>query len=117
MRSANEVPPLTLLFGERRLTPLDVVRAAKGDVPVAISTKADVRARFDKARRVFEDAFAYDWPETSHVGPEQRRITVGMAGYTMLVVVYTHRSDRIRIISARRAGHHERKAYNDGHLA
>ena len=75
------------------------------------------RIGFDKARRVFEDAFAYDWPETSHVGPEQHRITVGMAGYTMLVVVYTHRSDRIRIISARRAGHHERKAYNDGHLA
>ena len=46
---------------------------------------------------------------------EQRFVTVGMdAVDRILVVVYTHRGENIRLISARTATKGERKSYEEG---
>ena len=42
---------------------------------------------------------------------EERSIIIGMAGSELLVVVYTMRDERIRIISARRPQRHEQERY------
>ncbi len=42
---------------------------------------------------------------------EERWIALGKLQYLTVVVIYTHRSDKIRIISIRRANRHECKAY------
>ena len=62
---------------------------------------------------VFEDpnAITLDDPSTN----EQRYITIGMDGFgRILVVVYTWRRDKIRIISARKAVRREVKQYESG---
>jgi hypothetical protein len=66
---------------------------------------------FDVARRVFEDAFAIEQPDLDlHYG-EARFVIMGMVEGRLLRVVYTERSNRIRIISARKATVHERREY------
>jgi uncharacterized DUF497 family protein len=42
---------------------------------------------------------------------EERIVAIGAADGDVVVVVYTRRGDRLRIISARLAGRNERKAY------
>jgi uncharacterized DUF497 family protein len=65
---------------------------------------------FADAVAVFSDAMALTLEELS--AEEQRFVTLGMnAMDQLLVVVYTWREDRIRVISARKAEPHERKAY------
>ena len=65
---------------------------------------------FVDATPVFDDARAITI-EDDHT-EEQRWVTIGMdaAGY-VLVVIYTHRDDNIRIISARKANSIERNFY------
>ena len=70
---------------------------------------------FETAAAVFDDALAYEWRDDTPKTGEERFITVGVSGSGLLLVVSTLRGDRIRIISARRAEHHERKAHHDGH--
>jgi hypothetical protein len=54
---------------------------------------------------------------TDLIGGEERELVVGMTrGWQTLVVVYTFRTDRIRIISARPATFPERRAYEDGSI-
>ena len=70
---------------------------------------------FSDAVVVFEDEQALtiedDHPE------EQRFITIGADAFgRILVVVYTYRSEAIRIISARRATSNERQYYQEGNL-
>lgn len=66
---------------------------------------------FADAVAVFEDDFALTRPDTGSRG-ESRFVTVGVDGFGRhLVVVFTDRSTRIRIISARVATKPERKAY------
>ncbi|MDX8402665.1 MAG: BrnT family toxin [Mariprofundaceae bacterium] len=67
--------------------------------------------RFADAVLVLEDGLALTIEDDSAQG-EQRFITIGAddAG-RVLVVIWTMRRDAIRIISARKATAHERKAY------
>ena len=59
---------------------------------------------------VFEDAGALTLDQM--VGGEERHVTIGMDVFgRVLVVVYTWRGDRIRIISARKAMQSEEKQY------
>ncbi|MES1245309.1 MAG: BrnT family toxin [Acidobacteriota bacterium] len=49
------------------------------------------------------------------IGGEERELVVGMTrGWQTLAVVYTFRTDRIRLISSRPATSQERRAYEDG---
>jgi len=53
-------------------------------------------------------------PDPDHPEGEQRFIVLGVSDrYRLLVVSYTDRSQRTRIISARLATRHERKQYEE----
>ena len=59
---------------------------------------------------VFYDLNAITLEDRDH--KEQRFVALGMDGFgRLLVVCYTCRGDTIRVISARKAEPHERKAY------
>ena len=67
---------------------------------------------FQLASTVFRDPFAVERVDDREDYGEERFILIGMAhGRVLLVVIYTERSDRIRIISARRATVHEHDDY------
>jgi len=66
---------------------------------------------FETAARIFDDPTLetvddrYDYGET-------RIAALGLVETTVLYVVYTIRGDTCRIISARKASRHERRAYS-----
>jgi hypothetical protein len=64
---------------------------------------------FDEAQAVFADSHAIELLDDSP--SEERWRLLGRAGPTILLVVYTERGDRVRIISARKASKREQKAY------
>jgi uncharacterized DUF497 family protein len=66
---------------------------------------------FREARRVFDDIFALVEEDLSADFGEERFLATGMVEDTLLVVVYTERSSRVRLISARRATRHEQRRY------
>jgi uncharacterized DUF497 family protein len=71
---------------------------------------------FELARHVFEDPFQLSVPDPHPDG--DRWNTIGRVGEITLFVVHTDDGDPYepsgRIISARRATAHERKAYEEG---
>jgi uncharacterized protein len=67
--------------------------------------------RFEHAAEACEDPFALIELDDSQDYGEDRFILIGQAADGILTVVYTERNERIRIISAREANHHERRNY------
>ena len=75
--------------------------------------------RFETAVLVFDDPFALTQRDPAF-DEEERWITLGAVGPgSILLVVHAfdeeHNEEVIRIISARAAGSHERKAYEEAH--
>ncbi len=69
---------------------------------------------FEEAATIFDDPLYIDFFDPEHSEVEQRYIRVGCSNRKrILVVAYTEREGRIRIISARRATRHERQAYEE----
>ena len=69
--------------------------------------------RFTDVEPVFYDPHAITTEDRSSV-EEQRFLTLGIDGFArVLVVTYTFREERIRIISARKASPGEVKAYEE----
>ena len=67
---------------------------------------------FELAKTVFGDEFAIESPDDRAEYGEDRFTVLGMAeGGVLLLVAYTERGTRIRIISARRAMKHEQDEY------
>lgn len=67
---------------------------------------------FEEAESVFYDPRSLTIPDPEHSDTELRFIDIGASNYDrILVVVYTEREDRIRLISARPASRKERKLY------
>ncbi|MGA9626088.1 MAG: BrnT family toxin [Bryobacteraceae bacterium] len=67
---------------------------------------------FDLAKTVFRDPFAVERLDDREDYGEERLVIVGMAeGNVVLLVAYTEREGRIRIISARRATQYEQDDY------
>jgi hypothetical protein len=67
---------------------------------------------FEVAETVFDDAFAIGGVDDREEYGEQRFVVLGMAkGQILLVVAYTERGDRTRIISARKVTKHEQYRY------
>ena len=68
---------------------------------------------FADAVGVFDDSRALTMPDSTT--DEQRFVATG-ADFLgrVLVVIYTYRGERVRIISARRATPNERKTYQEG---
>lgn len=68
---------------------------------------------FDDAAQVFDDVLAVVRADRREAYGEERFVQIGMAGDRLLVVAFTLRGDRIRIISARRAEPFERRRYHE----
>ncbi len=70
---------------------------------------------FDEARTVFADPLGRIVDDPRHSKGEVRMTLLGLSGRRrLLAVMFTERGeDRVRIISARRATHHERHDYEE----
>ena len=67
---------------------------------------------FAEAKTVFDDPIYVDFYDPDHSDEEYRYIMIGMSLQSrLLLVAYTERDDRVRLISAREATRKERKAY------
>jgi uncharacterized protein len=69
---------------------------------------------FAEAVTAFGDPLSMNMPDPDHSDSEQRFIVLGMSDrFRLLVVSYTERLPRTRIISARLATRKERKQYEE----
>ncbi len=68
---------------------------------------------FEEARAVFCDPFAIELFDDREAYGEERYVLIGMAVNSVVVVVYTERDDRRRIISARKAEPNEQRFYHE----
>jgi hypothetical protein len=69
---------------------------------------------FEEAQTVFTDPLSITLPDPDHSEDEERFIDIGTSdNRRVLVVVYTERGQRIRLISARKATPVERKQYEE----
>lgn len=69
---------------------------------------------FDEAQTVFTDSLSAMMPDAEHSDTEERFLIIGTSGKNRVIVVsYTERGDKIRLISARKATQNERKQYEE----
>jgi len=69
---------------------------------------------FAEAVTAFGDPLSMNMPDPDYSESEQRFIVLGMSDrYRLLVVSYTDRPPRTRIVSARLATRHERRQYEE----
>jgi uncharacterized protein len=69
---------------------------------------------FAEAKTVFDDPFFVDFYDPDHSDDEERYIIVGQSERgRLLVVSYTERNQKIRLISAREATRMEKVAYEE----
>lgn len=67
---------------------------------------------FEEAKTVFNDPFSITIADSGHSAEEDRYIDVGLStAGQLLVVVYTEREEKIRLISCRKATKAERSNY------
>ncbi|PCI04086.1 MAG: hypothetical protein COB78_07050 [Hyphomicrobiales bacterium] len=71
---------------------------------------------FEQAQQAFRDPFAIEFEDDRMDYGEERFILIGMATDNILVVVHTERHDKVWIISARKAGPQERRAYHESNF-
>jgi uncharacterized protein len=79
----------------------------------ALENSKKHRVSFEDAVSVFSDPLSLTIRDPLHSTDEERFIIVGESGRQLIVVVFTERQQRIRIISARRATARERKIYEE----
>ena len=88
--------------------------AFEWDAKKAKSNKATHRVDFQEALTVFADPLARIFEDDEHSEQEPREIIIGHSVKRRLILVcFTVRDRRIRIISARRATPVERKDYEE----
>ncbi|MGZ8425052.1 MAG: BrnT family toxin [Candidatus Binatia bacterium] len=69
---------------------------------------------FDEATTIFRDTRSITISDPDHSDSEDRFIDIGMSHRMQLLVVsYTERQDKIRIISARQPTRAERRSYEE----
>lgn len=80
-------------------------------------SKLNVRkygSSFEEAKTVFNDPFAITIGDPDHSDDESRYIDIGLSSKGRLLVVwYTDRNEKIRLIGCRKATRSERKAYEE----
>jgi uncharacterized protein len=70
---------------------------------------------FEEAQTVFDDPLYVDFYDPDHSEDEHRYIIIGESSKScILLISYTERGDKIRIISARPLTKQELKAYQEG---
>ncbi len=84
------------------------------DPPKANANYKKHGVRFSESLTVFEDDYAITITDDESDPSERRFVSIGMGiKGRILVVVYSYRGMRIRIISARQASPHECACYED----
>jgi uncharacterized DUF497 family protein len=69
---------------------------------------------FEEATTAFLDPLSLTIPDLIHAVGEERFVLIGQSDRgKLVVVVHVERDDEIRLISARRAMPHERRAYEE----
>ena len=84
------------------------------DVAKASANQRKHRISFDEAQEVFFDDHALLMADPDHSTAEDRFVILGLSRRSRLLVVchcYRQSDEVIRLISARRAGTHERRQY------
>ena len=72
---------------------------------------------FHEAKTVFNDPFAITISDPDHSQHDERWIDIGFSSKGRLLVVwYTERDERIRIIGCRTATAAEQRSYQDEHI-
>jgi uncharacterized DUF497 family protein len=80
----------------------------------AMLNLAKHRVAFDEATTVFDDPLAVIFDDLSHSSTEHREIIVGHSvSHRLLLVCFSERADKIRILSARPLTRTERKNYEE----
>ncbi len=70
---------------------------------------------FEEAVTAFGDPLSVAIPDPDHSDAEERFLLMGMSRRSRLVVVaYTERTDRLRLITARLASRREKRNYEEG---
>lgn len=70
---------------------------------------------FDEATTVFDDPLYIDFYDPDHSDEEERYIVIGKSQkHRILIVSYTERNNKVRLISARKATRKEREDYEEG---
>ncbi|MEW5721050.1 MAG: BrnT family toxin [Chloroflexota bacterium] len=70
---------------------------------------------FDEGTTVFSDPFSITIPDPDHSADEERYLDIGTSDKgRVLIVSYTERGTKIRIISCRKATPRERRLYEEG---
>lgn len=70
------------------------------------------RVSFEEAKSVFNDPLLLTFPDPEHSDDEHRSINIGVSSHSrILLVVFTDRKGRLRIISSRKATAKEKKLY------
>ncbi|MDJ0728675.1 MAG: BrnT family toxin [Crocosphaera sp.] len=70
---------------------------------------------FEEAKTIFDDPLYVDFYDPDHSDNEERYLMVGQSNRgRILILSYTERENRIRLISAREVTPNERKAYEQG---
>jgi uncharacterized DUF497 family protein len=87
----------------------------KWDTQKAKSNLSKHNVSFAEAQTVFDDPLYVDFYDPDHSEDEHRYIIIGESSRSrILLVSYTEREDKIRIISARLVTKQELKAYQEG---
>lgn len=85
------------------------------DTKKAESNLSKHRVSFIEAQTVFDDPLYVDFYDPDHSEAEHRYIIIEESSKNrILLVSYTEREDKIRIISARQVTKQELKAYQEG---
>ena len=78
----------------------------------AEQNKAEHRVDFEEGKSVFNDPFSVTVSDLEHSSEEQRWVDIGLSNRgRALVVWYTERGERMRIIGCRRATRSEQRQY------
>lgn len=81
------------------------------DVAKARENRRKHGVSFEQAKRAFTDPFGIEWLDERGAYGEARTILLALADGPILVVVFTERDARIRLISARKASRNEQNLY------
>jgi hypothetical protein len=89
-----------------------VVLSFEWDEIKALENLKNHKISFEEAKTVFNDPLLLTFPDMEHSDDEHRSISIGMSSHTrILLVVYTDRRSKVRIISSRKATAKEKKHY------
>jgi uncharacterized DUF497 family protein len=84
------------------------------DPDKSTSNERKHRVSFEEASTVFADPLAFTIYDPDHSNEEDRYLSLGYSNRNRLLVVsFTDREERIRIISARVASRRERQQYEE----